>query len=53
MCRKMQDLSSLHYIFSQRQFWNSFKLLKNILMFYGILKNDMMIELVVDGLMNR
>jgi len=49
----MQDLSSLYYRFSQRQFWSSFKLLKNILMFYEILKDDLMIELVVDGLVNR
>ncbi|XP_006886859.1 PREDICTED: PAX3- and PAX7-binding protein 1 [Elephantulus edwardii] len=41
------------YLFFQRQFWSSVKLLGNFLQWYGIFSNKTLQELSIDGLLNR
>lgn len=45
--------TSKQYHFSQRQYWISFKLLENTTIWHGLLSNDTLHDVVVDGLLNR
>ena len=49
----MNNTASEQYKFSQRQYWTCFKLLKNIMMWHGFLSDEVLQELVIDGLLNR
>ncbi|KAM7065291.1 PAX3- and PAX7-binding protein 1 isoform 2-T2 [Acridotheres tristis] len=49
----LENKNSGPYLFFQRQFWSSVKLLGNFLQWYGILSNKTLQELSIDGLLNR
>nr|XP_003219082.2 PREDICTED: PAX3- and PAX7-binding protein 1 [Anolis carolinensis] len=49
----LENKNSGPYLFFQRQFWSSVKLLGNFLQWYGILSNKTLQELAIDGLLNR
>ncbi|XP_071438009.1 PAX3- and PAX7-binding protein 1-like isoform X2 [Pithys albifrons albifrons] len=49
----LENKNSGPYLFFQRQFWSSGKLLGNFLQWYGILSNQTLQELCIDGLLNR
>lgn len=49
----MNNVMSERYMFSQRQYWTCFKLFGNILMWHGFLSDEVVQELVFDGLLNR
>ncbi|KAK6486693.1 PAX3- and PAX7-binding protein 1-like [Huso huso] len=49
----LENKNSGPYLFFQRQFWSSIKLLGNILQWHGILSNTCLRELAVDSLLNR
>ncbi|KAF2978698.1 hypothetical protein EK904_010876 [Melospiza melodia maxima] len=49
----LENKNSGPYLFFQRQFWSSVKLLGNFLQWYGILSNRTLQELSIDGLLNR
>ncbi|XP_036204100.1 PAX3- and PAX7-binding protein 1 isoform X3 [Myotis myotis] len=49
----LENRSSGPYLFFQRQFWSSVKLLGNFLQWYGIFSNKTLQELSIDGLLNR
>ncbi|XP_062392561.1 PAX3- and PAX7-binding protein 1 [Sardina pilchardus] len=49
----LENKNSGPYLFFQRQFWTSLKLLSNILQWHGILSNSMLKELAVDSTLNR
>ncbi|KAL7983573.1 hypothetical protein Chor_000449 [Crotalus horridus] len=49
----LENKNSGPYLFFQRQFWSSVKLLGNFLQWYGIFSNKTLQELSIDGLLNR
>ncbi|XP_063249678.1 PAX3- and PAX7-binding protein 1 isoform X2 [Prinia subflava] len=49
----LENKNSGPYLFFQRQFWSSVKLLGNFLQWYGILSKKTLQELSIDGLLNR
>ncbi|XP_048348861.1 PAX3- and PAX7-binding protein 1 isoform X2 [Sphaerodactylus townsendi] len=49
----LENKNSGPYLFFQRQFWSSVKLLGNFLQWHGILSNKTLQELSIDGLLNR
>uniref|UniRef100_H3AI15 PAX3 and PAX7 binding protein 1 n=1 Tax=Latimeria chalumnae TaxID=7897 RepID=H3AI15_LATCH len=49
----LENKNSGPYLFFQRQFWSSVKLMNNILQWHGILSNRTLLELAVDSLLNR
>ncbi|XP_059561575.1 PAX3- and PAX7-binding protein 1-like [Myotis daubentonii] len=49
----LENKNSGPYLFFQRQFWSSVKLLGNFLQWYGIFSNKTLQELPIDGLLNR
>ncbi|NXA49096.1 PAXB1 protein, partial [Nothocercus julius] len=49
----LENKNSGPYLFFQRQFWSSVKLLGNFLQWCGILSNKTLQELSIDGLLNR
>jgi len=50
---QLESTSSPHYSFFHRQFWSTFKLLRNILSWQGVLADGVLVELAVDRLLNR
>ncbi|XP_078700260.1 PAX3- and PAX7-binding protein 1-like isoform X2 [Branchiostoma floridae x Branchiostoma belcheri] len=51
--RVLENKSSGAYYFLQRQFWSCVKLLGNMLQWHSILSREPLMELCVDGLLNR
>lgn len=49
----IENKNSAPCVFFQRQFWSSVKLLGNFLKWYGVLSNNCLQELAIDGLLNR
>ncbi|KAI8498517.1 PAX3- and PAX7-binding protein 1 [Branchiostoma belcheri] len=49
----LENKSSGAYYFLQRQFWSCVKLLGNMLQWHSILSREPLMELCVDGLLNR
>ncbi|XP_055965334.1 PAX3- and PAX7-binding protein 1 [Sorex fumeus] len=49
----LENKNSGPYLFFQRQFWSSVKLLGNFLQWCGIFSNKTLQELSIDGLLNR
>ncbi|XP_054433864.1 PAX3- and PAX7-binding protein 1 [Pteronotus mesoamericanus] len=49
----LENKNSGPYLFFQRQFWSSVKLLGNFLQWNGIFSNKTLQELAIDGLLNR
>lgn len=49
----LENRNSGPYLFFQRQFWSSVKLLGNFLQWSGIFSNKTLQELAIDGLLNR
>ncbi|KAJ8276583.1 hypothetical protein COCON_G00083350 [Conger conger] len=49
----LENKNSGPYLFFQRQFWSSVKLLGNILQWHGLLSNSTLRELAVDSTLNR
>ena len=49
----LSNSSSQTYQFAQRQFWTSYKLLGNMMKWKGIISDNILRELTIDGLLNR
>ncbi|XP_022100458.1 PAX3- and PAX7-binding protein 1-like [Acanthaster planci] len=51
--KDMLEKSAAANSFMQRQFWSCVKLLGNLLLWHGLISEDHLLELAVDGLLNR
>ncbi|XP_038077839.1 PAX3- and PAX7-binding protein 1-like [Patiria miniata] len=51
--KDMLEKSAAANSFLQRQFWSCVKLLGNLLLWHGLISEDHLLELAIDGLLNR
>ena len=51
--RCLENPASGHSMFLNRQFWNCFKLFKNILYWHGLVADKVLIEMAFHSLLNR
>ena len=53
LCLRLLEAKGPAATFSQRQFWQCYKLLSNMLLWHGIISQAALIEMSLDALLNR